>query len=137
MNPTIPLSHLELDYPTPTVGWGVELDRRGVAIVLDDVGRPAISRAAAAELLTEQRAQQEAAARHREEIEQRAIEQDQRFRARLAGGIPADAVPAGMTAAMLMMASDPMDQRPRRESLLDHALAREEGIVYHPIRDES
>jgi hypothetical protein len=134
----IPLSHLELDLPAPTTGWGVELDRRGVAIVLDDLGRPSISRDAARELLAEQRAQQEAAARKREEAEQRAIEADQRYRAQLAGGIPADAVPVGMTAAALMMASDPEhSQRPRRRSVLEESLDNSGTLTYHPIRGES
>jgi hypothetical protein len=61
----------------------------------------------------------------------------QAFRARLGQGIPADAVPAGVSAAQLMMASDPMGQGSRRESVLHHALARRDGAVYHPIARES
>jgi hypothetical protein len=41
----IPLSHLALDLPAPTTGWPVELDRRGIEVVTDDIGRKAISRA--------------------------------------------------------------------------------------------
>lgn len=137
MNP-IPLSVLELDLPVPTTGWAIDLDRRGIAIVLDDIGRPSVSRAAARELLAEQRGQQEAAARKRQEAEQRAVEADQQWRAQLAGGIPADAVPVGMTAAALMMASDPEhSQRPRRRSVLEESLDNSGTLTYHPIRGES
>jgi len=38
-----------------------------------------------------------------------------------------------MSAAQLMMALDPDLARPRRESVLGHALSRDEGIVFHPI----
>jgi hypothetical protein len=134
----IALSVLELDLDRPAIGgWHSHLGRLGVAVVQDDLGRDSISRDAARELFTEQREQRELADRKREEIDRQAVERDQAFRAGLGGGIPADAVPAGMTAGMLMMASDPELQRPRRESVLDHALSREEGLTYHPIRDES
>jgi hypothetical protein len=88
-------------------------------------------------LFTEHREQQEAADRRRAEIEQRAVEADKAFRASLPAGIPAGAVPTGVSAAELMMLSDPMDQGSRRESVLEHALANPDGaIIYRPIRDE-
>jgi hypothetical protein len=138
MGEPIPLAVFELDYPTPPAGWAAELNRRGVAIVLDDIGRPSIPRAAARDLLTEHREEEARKARHREEIERRAIEADRAFRAQLSRGIPADAVPVGMTAAQLMMAADPMDERSQRESVLQHALRYRDGaIVYHSIGGES
>jgi hypothetical protein len=133
----VPLSELERDLPAPAAGWAAELDRRGVAVVLDDLGRAAVDRATARALFTEHREQQEAAASRRAEIEQRAIEADQRFRASLPAGVRSDAIPAGVSAAELMMLSDPMDQGSRRESVLEHALANPDGaIIYRPIRDE-
>jgi hypothetical protein len=133
----IPISHLALDLAEPPVGgWTAYLTGRGIPVLADDVGRPAVGRDDARQLLDERREaevrKQEVAKRQ----EWQAIERDQAFRAQLGGGIPADAVPAGMTAGMLMMASDPERQRPRRESVLDHALSHEEGLTYHPIRDE-
>jgi hypothetical protein len=132
----IPLSVLGLDLPVPVDGWVAELDRRGVAVVEDDLGRLSVPRAVARSLFAEAREQQEAAARKREELERRAVEADQRFRASLPVGIPAGAVPEGISAGELMMMSDPM-LGPRRQSVLEHALEHPAGsIVYHPIRDE-
>lgn len=137
MTDPIPLSLLSLDHPEPPTGWSVFLAGLDIPTELDDIGRWCISRAAARELLAEQREQREASDRKRAEAERQAVERDQAFRAQLADGIPADAVPEGMTAAMLMMAADPMGQGSRRESVLEHALAHKDGaIVYHPIRDE-
>jgi hypothetical protein len=67
----VPLSAIALDLPAPAAGWAFELERRGIPIVLDDIGRPSISRDAARDLLAARREQEEAAARHREEVERR------------------------------------------------------------------
>jgi hypothetical protein len=49
-------------------------------------------------------------------------------------GITADQVPAGMTAAEAMMFAGAVeDALPRRQSVLEHALANEGVIEYHPI----
>ena len=134
MGEPIPLSLFQLDYPTPPIGWNAELAHRGVAIVLDDIGRPSIPRAAARDLLMERREQQEAAARKRAEIDRRAVEADQRFRASLPAGIPAGMVPEGISAAALMMYSDPLSGA-RRRSVVEDALAHA-GTVFTPIQDE-
>jgi hypothetical protein len=134
----VALSVLALDYPMPPTGWSAELGRRGVAIVVDDLGRPSIPRAVARDLLSEQREEEARKARHREEMERQAIEADQAFRAGLPAGIRADAVPAGMTAAQLAMALDPMGEGSRRESVVEHALQHRDGaVVYHPVGGES
>jgi hypothetical protein len=133
----VPLVELALSLPEPPLGWEVELDARGVPVFPDDVGRPSISRDAARQLLAEHREQQEAAARRRVEIEQRAVEADQRFRASLPAGIPAGAVPDGISAGQLMMLSDPERQGSRRESVLQHALANGGSAVYHPINEDA
>jgi hypothetical protein len=125
----IPLSVLSLDLPA--------LDRRHIVTVTDSIGRESVSREDARRLLAERRADEARQARKRAEVERQAIEADQAFRAQLARGIPATSVPAGVTAAELMMLSDPMDQGPRRESVLEHALEHAGGaVVFHPIRGE-
>jgi hypothetical protein len=134
---TVPLSVIALDLPAPAAGWAFELERRGIPIVLDDIGRPSISRDAARDLLTEHCENEARTARQWEEIEQRAIEADQRFRASLPAGIRSDAVPEGVSAAELMMLSDPM-QGARRQSVLEHALEHPAGaIVYTPINEDA
>jgi hypothetical protein len=84
MNETIPLSHLELDLPAPAgVGWSAYLADRGIAVVLDDVGRLAIARADAKRLFSERA---EGAARAREVAERherQAVEADRQWRAAL------------------------------------------------------
>jgi hypothetical protein len=133
----VPLSELERDLPAPADGWAAELERRGVAVLEDDLGRAAVDRATARVLFAEHRERQEAAARRREEIEQRAVEADQRFRASLPAGIPAGAVPEGISAGQMMMLSDPM-QGSRRQSVLEHSLEHPAGaIVYTPINEDA
>jgi hypothetical protein len=133
----VPLSVLALDLPEPVGGWAHELAGRGAVVVEDDLGRPSVPRAVARALFTEHREEQEAAARRRAEIERRAIETDQRFRASLPAGVPAGSVPEGYTAAELLMLSDPERQEKKRQSVLEHALANPGGgLIFHPIRDE-
>jgi hypothetical protein len=133
----VPLSAIALDLPAPAAGWAAELDRRGVDVLLDDLGRPSITRAAARDLFAEHREQQEAAARRRAEIERQVIEADQAFRAALPAGIPAGAVPEGMTGGQLMMAADPMPGS-RRQSMVEHALANPDGgLIFHPINEDA
>jgi hypothetical protein len=128
------LVELERDLPAPAAGWAAELDRRGVAVVADDLGRAAIDRATARAIYAEARSQQEAAARRRAEIEQRVIAADEARRAALPKGIPVGAVPEGMSAGQLMMLSDPERQGSRRQSVLEHALQHPSGaLVYHPL----
>jgi hypothetical protein len=128
----IPVSHLELDLPAPVAGWGAALIERGIEVTVDDVGRPAISRADARQLFDEHR---EAEDRKREVVErqeQRAIEQDRAFRAQLWGGVPADHLPVGATPASVMLAAA-KDSLPRRQTPLQHALANSGELTYHPL----
>jgi hypothetical protein len=125
----IPLSHLELDLPAPTTGWLIELDRRGISVITDDIGRQAISRDDARRLITEkhenERRQHEVAAR----TEQAAIERDRQWRASIWGGAPAV---EGVSAAALMLQAD-KDAQPRRRSVLQEALANSEGMTFHSL----
>jgi hypothetical protein len=98
----------------------------------DWAGRPTCTWSAAAELLASLRAEQ---ARVAAKIEERVIEADRVFRANLFGGIPAEQVPAGVSAGQLMMLSDPEHQRARRRSVVEDALAHA-GTVFTPIRGE-
>jgi hypothetical protein len=137
MGGPVPLSQLALDLPEPAAGWAAELGRRGIPVELDDIGRPSITRAAARDLLTEHREDEARKARHRAETERQAVEADQAFRAQLPRGIPSAAVPAGVSAGLVMMLSDPFPSE-RRQSVLQHALEHQDGaIVFHPIGGES
>jgi hypothetical protein len=132
----VPLSELERDLPAPADGWAAELDRRGVVVIEDDLGRASVERWVARNLFAEQREQQEVAARRRAAAEQRAIEAHQKFRDSLPGGIPVSAEVPGLTPAQLMMAADPM-RGARRENPLEHALQNSGSAVYHPLpRDD-
>jgi hypothetical protein len=133
----VPLTELERDLPAPAVGWAAELGRRGVAVVLDDLGRAAVDRATARALFAERREQEEAASRRREELERRVVAADEARRAALPRGIPAGAVPEGLSAGLLMMLSDPMPGS-RRQSVLEHSLEHPAGaIVYTPINEDA
>jgi hypothetical protein len=128
----IPVSVLALDLPAPATGWLAYLTGRDIAVALDDIGRDSITRDDARQLITERREaeakQREAAAR----IEQEAIERDQRFRASLWQGVPADHMPPGLAPAAVMLQAD-KDAQPRRQTPLQHALQNSGELVYHPL----
>ena len=96
---TIPLSHLSLDLAVPTAGWPSFFSSRGVEVVDDDLGRPAVPRSAVADLIAERAADQE----------RRVREQARRARERKPRPtVPGIRVPAGTTASALavMVAAD-------------------------------
>jgi hypothetical protein len=131
------LVELERDLAAPVDGWAAELSRRGVVVVADDLGRQAIDRSSARAIYAEHREQQEAAARKRAEIERQAVAADEARRAALPKGIPVDAVPTGVSAAELMMLSDPFPVK-RRQSVLEHALENPGGAtVFTPISEDA
>ena len=132
MGEPVPLDYLELSLPAPTTGWHLELDRRGIPIETDDIGRECISRADARELILERR-ESEARARAAAERNDAAIEA--RRLAQLIPGTPWHEIPEGVTAAE-MWAQREKDARPRRESVLDHALSGG-GIILHPLGPDS
>jgi hypothetical protein len=100
----------------------------------DWAGRPCITWSMAAELLESLRAE---AARRRAVVEERLVAADAARRAAIPRGVPAEMVPAGISAGMLMMLADPERQRARRESPLEHALANGGSAVFHPIREDT
>jgi hypothetical protein len=125
----IPLSHLELDLPTPVEGWAVFLAARGIEVTLDDIGRMAIARVDARQLLTEKREREAEQARRRKLAEARAVADDQIRRAGICGGAPAV---EGVSAAALMLQAD-KDAQPKRRSVLQEALTGSETLTYHPL----
>jgi hypothetical protein len=97
-------------------------------VILDDLGRRAVPRKVARELFTEraegERRQREAQQRHEEELAEQAANNRPR------GGIPADRIPEGVLPVVAMMQAV-KDDEPRRQSVLEHALANDGGVVYH------
>lgn len=133
MGDPIPLSELARDLPAPVGGWAAELERRGVVVFEDDLGRPAVDRAAARALFAEARAAEVRAARKRQLLEEQLIAADEARRAALPKGIPAGMLPEG-SAGLAMMLADPERQRGRRESVLEHSLSNPAGaIIYHTV----
>jgi hypothetical protein len=133
----IPLSHLQLDLEPPAVGWETYLTGRGIAVLTDDLGRKAISRADARQLFDEQR---ETEARQRELSEQRdreAVEADRVRRAQLWRGMPWWDVGMGISPATAMLQAGYEAERPRSvyTTLLEQELGGEdESLVFHPLR---
>ena len=85
----VPLGHLALDLEVLEVssGWDAALSARNIPIILDDLGRKAISRADARQLFDEQRG---AEARRRELAQRREREAIEADRARRAEGSALD-----------------------------------------------
>ena len=133
----VPLSHLELDLPAPVDGWAAFLAARNIEITLDEIGRMSISRDDARLLIAEHR---EAEVRRREnaaELERQAVELDQQRRAQIWRGVPAALLPADVHPATVMLQAV-QDARPRRQSMLQEALAGE-SLTFHsfgPVPDE-
>jgi hypothetical protein len=105
-------------------------------VVLDDLGRRCVSREVARRLFAEraegERRQWEAQQRREEELAEQAANHRPR------GGVPADRIPAGVL-PVVAMTQAAKDAEPRRQSVLEHALANDGAVVYHPIgrEDES
>jgi hypothetical protein len=133
----IPLVELELSLLAPVEGWAAHLAGRSIAITTDDIGRPAIARTAARQLLTEQR---EHEARKREMLaaaDQQAEEYDRAWRAQLGFGVPAGMVPVGMSPAEALFAAE-LDSHaylPRRASVAEDLLDNSGGLTFHSLAE--
>jgi hypothetical protein len=115
---------------TPRDAIDVLAGRFAGEVVSDDVGRRCVSRETARRLFA-QRGQAEAKAR--EAWERREVELVEQAAANpVWPGIPAGPDSEGATAVARMLAAA-KDARPRRQSVLDHALANEGVIEYHPV----
>jgi hypothetical protein len=132
--PTVPLSHLELDFPAPPEGWPNFLGARAIAIVPDDLGRDSIARQAARRLLDEKREQELRAAALRRLAEQQAVEADERRRATIWKGVPADTMPPGAPAAVMLEVA--RQSGPRRQSGAA-AFLDGDSMVVHPIHESA
>lgn len=139
----IPITQLEAELPTPVTGWLVELDRRHIVVMHDDVARDSITRADFRTLILEHRDNEARKVRMQAETEQRAVEQDQQFRASLNPGVPwwlvgRDVHPA---TAMLQDAQD-ADYAGRPKSAQTELLEAELGgtkdtMVFHSLGPDS
>jgi hypothetical protein len=93
-------------------------------VVLVDLGRRCVSREAARRLFTERA---ESDRRQREVQERREAELAEQDAAnRPWAGIPADRIPDGVAPALAMLTAA-RDAQPRRQSVLQHALADRDG----------
>jgi hypothetical protein len=103
-------------------------------VVLDDLGRRCVSREVARRLFTEraeaERRQREAQQRREAELAEQAANNRPR------GGVPADQIPDGVSPAAAMLQAA-LDAEPRRQSVLEEALANSDSLTYHPVRGGS
>lgn len=109
------------------------LAARGVEVTLDDIGRLAVARDDARQLLTEKREREAERARRRKLAEAQAVADDQIRRAAIWQGVPADLIPPGVSAASVMLQAS-KDAQPKRQSVLQHALGNSGEMVFHPIQ---
>ena len=112
-----------------------------MSIIIDDIGRPSVSRSDARQLLDEQR---EAEARNREVMERREqqfIQQDRIRRASMPTGIPAGLIPDNLRPTeALMLAGEGSGPRAKsvHEQLLERELGSGESLVFQSFSpDES
>ena len=134
--PTVLLSVLALDLAVPVEGWPLFLGARGIAIIPDDLRRDCVSRGDALRLLDEKREQELRQAALRRLAEQEAVEADERRRASIWQGVPADRLPVGAAPASVMLQAA-RDSQPRRQSVLQEALSNSEGMTYHSLAPTS
>jgi regulator of protease activity HflC (stomatin/prohibitin superfamily) len=103
-------------------------------VVLDDLGRRCVSRETARRLFSEraeaERRQRQAQQRREAELAEQAANNRPR------GGVPADQIPDGVSPAAAMLQAA-LDAEPRRQSVLEVALANESDLTYHPVRGGS
>jgi hypothetical protein len=132
LEPLVPLSVLSLDLDEPPEGWASYLAARDIEVTLDDIGRMSIARVDARRLLTEKREREAEQARRRKLAEAQAVADDQVRRAQIWGGVPAEALPAGVSASSVMLQAA-RDAQPKRQSVLQHALGNSGELVFHPI----
>jgi hypothetical protein len=135
----IPLSHLKLEMDLGG-DWSAYLAARDVPVLTDAIGRASVLSSDARALLEEHRdrlaQEREAAARRHEQLEREAEQRDRERRAQIWKGVPATSFPEGVSAASVMVAAL-RESRPKRQSVLETALANSGGeITFHPIGPE-
>jgi hypothetical protein len=132
----IPLSHLSLDLPVPATGWLAELERRGIEVLDDDLGRPSVARGAVRMLIAEERQREQLRRDKAAAAEKAAVAADEQFRARLWAGVRADRMPSDARPSDVMLAAA-KDALPRRRSVLEEALANDSGMTFHSLAPTS
>src|SRR5215204_4181245 len=135
----IPLSHLKLEMD-PGGDWSPYLRERDVPVLTDAIGRDSVLLSDARALLAEYRdrlAQEQAAAARLHAQREREVEQrDRERRAQIWKGVPAASFPEGVSAASVMVAAL-RESRPKRQSVLETALANSGGqITFHSLAPE-
>jgi hypothetical protein len=134
----IPLSVLELDLATPTIGWSAYLAEKGINVVLDDLGRLSIHRVDAKRLFVEKREAEQKARELAAATERAAIEKDQQFRAALPRGLPWYALPDGVSFAEAAAAEEAAKHPSRTPSPGEWLFGETDTMTYHELpRDES
>jgi hypothetical protein len=125
--PLIPLSVLGLDLAPSTAGWAADLAARGFSVELDDVGRLAVSREVARQLMAEKRESEQKA---RDAGVARDAEFERQRQANLPRGIPWYQIAPGQTPAEALIAAGGGDGRPRRRSVIEDPLDRNSSVMY-------
>jgi hypothetical protein len=126
------MSVLALDLPAPGDGWSAFLAGRGIEVVTDDIGRKTISRGHATMLFDEHAQFEVRKAELLRRADEQAEEFDRRRRAELFAGVPADRIPGDVPPSAWMLQAA-HDGRPRRQSVLQHALRNEGVLEFHPL----
>jgi hypothetical protein len=133
---SVPLSVLGLDLGVPPEGWAAYLGRRGIVFRPDDLGRDSVSRSDAKRLLGEAR---EGELRKRAQLklaEEQAVEADRLRMAQIWRGVPATALPEGVSASSAMLQAA-KDAEPKRQSVLEAAFANSGELTFHSMQDEA
>jgi hypothetical protein len=127
--PPIPLSVLALDLAVPVEGWAASLAAKGIQLQVDDIGRLAVARVDAKALIAEKAAGEARAREVAAQNERLAIERDREWRSRLPVGTPWYEMPPGVLPVVAMNQAA-LDERPRRTSVLQDALAHGETVMH-------
>jgi hypothetical protein len=125
----VPLSVLSLDHPQPGEGWARYLHERNIPVGEDDLGRAAVSRDDARQLLAEQRKTELRKREALAEQERAAVEQDRVKFASIWKGLAADDLPVGVAAGDAMIAAARAGQ-PKRRTPVEEALSGE-SMTFH------
>jgi hypothetical protein len=133
----IPLSVLELDLATPTMGWSAYLAEKGINVLLDDLGRLSIHRVDAKRLFVEKREAEQKAREIAAATERAAIEKDQQFRAALPRGLPWYALPDGVSFAEAAAAAEAAEHPSRTPSPGEWLFGGADSMVYHELPQEN
>jgi hypothetical protein len=118
---------------TPKDAIDVLAGRFAEQVSTDDLGRRVVPRQVARDLFAERDAQE----RSRREAQARNDEAwaDLAARSQPWAGVSATSIPDGVSAATVMLQAA-KDALPRRQSVLEHALANEGEIEYVPVEQE-